>query len=717
MVGNWKRVVELVDMELEVDEDQFYDTCEDLCSVSDEGFDYCLESCSGGGSSSNDYVTRFNFWTKKLESVHHRRINFLRWMGLEYDENSIDGDEFGEDSSRGVDRITSTSGEGLRIVNQIVLDSLSNEATSGDGTENLTCMIKNLDDGTQYVVDKLDQDGTLNTLRVLGSNQLISLDEFHKNIGPSSFVRRHLQRDAESTRLLSVAKKKMKKGWLSKLDSIACFYHNQEFDETCCNKDLDSRIHKVRVQPHKKRIKELSSLYAEQEFKAHKGVILTMKFSLDGKYLASGGEDGIVRVWKVVEDERSNELNILDNDPSNIYFKMNQFTGCVAPLDVDKEKLVKTEKLKRSSASTCVVIPPKTFRILAKPLHEFQGHNDDILDLAWSKSGFLLSSSVDKTVRLWQVGINKCLRVFSHNNYVTCVNFNPVNDNVFISGSIDGKVRIWEVVRCRVVDYIDIREIVTAVCFRPDGKGTIVGTMVGNCRFYDILDNHMKIDTQMSLQGKKKTSGKRITGFQFSPSDPSKLLVASADSHVCVLSGGDVIYKFKGLRSAGQMHASFTSDGKHIVSLSEGSNVCIWNHTGQDRNASKAKQILSSESFLSHNATIAIPWCGIESTPLSPSLDENLIQRSSLSSPDCFFMGRGFLSELVPKVSATWPEEALLDPGQTVVSPTICKSEYKFLRSACKGMSNSHLWGQVILTAGSDGFIKVYQNYGLPVRV
>jgi hypothetical protein len=387
MVGNCKRVVELVDMELEVDEDQFYDTCEDLCSVSDEGFDYCLESCSGGGSSSNDYVTRFNFWTKKLESVHHRRINFLRWMGLEYDENSIDGDEFGEDSSRGVDRITSTSGEGLRIVNQIVLDSLSNEATSGDGTENLTCMIKNLDDGTQYVVDKLDQDGTLNTLRVLGSNQLISLDEFHKNIGPSSFVRRHLQRDAESTRLLSVAKKKMKKGWLSKLDSIACFYHNQEFDETCCNKDLDSRIHKVRVQPHKKRIKELSSLYAEQEFKAHKGVILTMKFSLDGKYLASGGEDGIVRVWKVVEDERSNELNILDNDPSNIYFKMNQFTGCVAPLDVDKEKLVKTEKLKRSSASTCVVIPPKTFRILAKPLHEFQGHNDDILDLAWSKSG------------------------------------------------------------------------------------------------------------------------------------------------------------------------------------------------------------------------------------------------------------------------------------------------------------------------------------------
>lgn len=53
---------------------------------------------------------------------------------------------------------------------------------------------------------------------------------------------------------------------------------------------------------------------------------------------------------------------------------------------------------------------------------------------------------------------------------VTCVDFNPVDDNYFISGSIDGKVRIWEVLRCKVVDYTDVREIVTAVCYRPDGK-------------------------------------------------------------------------------------------------------------------------------------------------------------------------------------------------------------------------------------------------------
>lgn len=53
---------------------------------------------------------------------------------------------------------------------------------------------------------------------------------------------------------------------------------------------------------------------------------------------------------------------------------------------------------------------------------------------------------------------------------MTCVAFNPVDDNYFISGSIDGKVRIWDVSRCRVVDYTDVRDIVTAVCYRPDAK-------------------------------------------------------------------------------------------------------------------------------------------------------------------------------------------------------------------------------------------------------
>ena len=130
---------------------------------------------------------------------------------------------------------------------------------------------------------------------------------------------------------------------------------------------------------------------------------------------------------------------------------------------------------------------------------------------------FLLSSSVDETVRLWRVGSSdECLGVFSHKSFgkvsflicfvflliwyvclltlcffflrtVTCVAFNPVDDNYFISGSTDGKVRIWDVSSVRVVDYTDVKEIVTALCYRPDAKGVVVGSMTGDCLFYHTI--------------------------------------------------------------------------------------------------------------------------------------------------------------------------------------------------------------------------------------
>lgn len=55
---------------------------------------------------------------------------------------------------------------------------------------------------------------------------------------------------------------------------------------------------------------ELNSL--TQELDAHKGVIWVMVFSTHGRYLASGGADGIVRVWQVVS-WRSNEVRALNS--------------------------------------------------------------------------------------------------------------------------------------------------------------------------------------------------------------------------------------------------------------------------------------------------------------------------------------------------------------------------------------------------------------------
>lgn len=190
-----------------------------------------------------------------------------------------------------------------------------------------------------------------------------------------------------------------------------------------------------------------------------------------------------------------------------------------------------------------------------------------------------------------------------------------------------------------------------------------------------------------------------------------------------------------GTRSSGSLvSAFFTSEGNHIISASEDSNVYMWNYSSQDRNSSRPKNNASCESFLSHNASIAIPWCGMNSIPRtlpSPTfsgpdlprsflenkhLSDDLQHKLPVSSPDCFSLGRGFFLESLWG-SPTWPEEKL--PSTTSpkgVSPSFRKSEYKFLKAAYKNTLNSpNLWGLVIVTAGWDGRIRSYLNYGLPM--
>ncbi|CAI9759333.1 unnamed protein product [Fraxinus pennsylvanica] len=688
----------------EAEEDQFFDSRDEITSMSDLGSE-CSEFCSSLG---------YEVWAEKPESVDERRNKFLRWIGSSLDWRTMgredDAISFCNDEVKsGCDRLTD-NGETV-LANLESKQHLSSscspysfqsnesmEFIEGGAMENFVWKIRNLDDGTEFVVDGMDRDGMLTRLRKVGSGKMVSLEEFLRTLGSSSLVQRLLRKES--------------KDWTKGV----------HFRPNGISSKTGARTRNVQVHACKKRSKELSSLCTGQEFSAHEGSILTMKFSPDGRYLASAGEDGVVRVWKVLEDESPKKFNFQNMDPSCVYFSLNHFSE-LAPLDVDKEKTAPIKSMRKSSDSACVIIPPKVFQLLEKPLHEFNGHSGEVLALSWSKNGHLLSSSVDKTARLWKLGHDQCQGIYSHNNYVTCIEFNPVDDNYFISGSIDGKIRIWEVRDCRVSDWTDIREIVTAVCYRPDGKRGVVGTMDGNCRFYDIVDNCLQLDAQICLNGKKKLTGKRITGLQFCPNDVNKVMVTSADSQVQILRGTDIVCKFKGNRSSGsQATASFTLDGQHIVSATEDSNVCVWSYITEDQKSTRPKNVRSRESFFSRNASIAIPWGGLK-TKLgalpgsilgSVNFDEKLLHKLPASFPDFFTMRRGFLES---KGSTTWPEEKLPNSSPVPVSPSVCKSEFKFLKSAWQNALHSpHLWGLVIVTAGWDGCIRTFLNYGLPIR-
>ncbi|KAL1222750.1 COMPASS-like H3K4 histone methylase component WDR5B [Cardamine amara subsp. amara] len=717
----------------EEEEDCFSDAREEVSSVSD-----CNSEVADEFVQATDDL---DFWTTNPESVNNRRNKFFQSMGFSFKKRDFDLDfDLLEDScpdnnipvSKHLNSVSETgheedededddeeeeekllSNESISSGSSVSSFSTSSLASAFSFRGSFQNRFKNIDDQILLTRDcSSNSDSIAEGLSESGSSRFDSFGDYQN----SPFSSRH----EESP------KKGKAKGWLKKLGVLT---HVLDKTQECNDgESVGSSIRRqlTRVQSFKKRFKELSSLCNGQEFSAHDGSIVVMKFSHDGKYLASAGEDCVVRVWNIIEDERrDNEFEVAESDSSSdcIYFGMNDDKSQIEPLKTENEKIEKSRRLlRKKSESTCAVLPSRVFSISETPQHEFQGHKGEILDLSWSDKGFLLSSSVDETVRLWRVGSSdECIRVFSHKSFVTCVAFNPVDDNYFISGSIDGKVRIWDVSHFRVVDYTDIREIVTALCYSPDAKSAVVGSMTGECRFYHTIDNQLQLDREISLHGRKKVPSKRITGFQFFPGDSDKVMVTSADSQIRIISGIDTICKLKkasSLRTTlmSPTYASFTSDGKHIVSTIEDSGIHVWDYSQPNKKASshKPKTIRSYEGFLSDNVSVAIPWLGQGKEDGFCSFIADIDRKIAhlLVPMDCFSPMKG---------STTWPEEKLVaGAAAAAISATVSsRSKLRLLRSVCQNVNGStpHLWGLVIVTATWDGRIRVFHNYGLPIRV
>ncbi|MFH1885181.1 MAG: hypothetical protein ABIM40_00665, partial [Pseudomonadota bacterium] len=192
-----------------------------------------------------------------------------------------------------------------------------------------------------------------------------------------------------------------------------------------------------------------------QTLEGHKGVVLSAAVTPGGKWVATGSEDGTVRIWQV---ETGNCLAVLKGH-----------TGPVRSVAFSPDDRL----LFSSSWDETIRVWDTATRDLKAVV---QGHQEDVNALAFSRAGNrLVSSSDDGTLRFWGLPVPVKNSLAGHLDAVNALAESP--DGRFLaSGSWDHGVGLWNLeTREPEMLFLGHDSGVTGLAFLP-GSGTLAST-------------------------------------------------------------------------------------------------------------------------------------------------------------------------------------------------------------------------------------------------
>ena len=387
---------------------------------------------------------------------------------------------------------------------------------------------------------------------------------------------------------------------------------------------LISSHHQFRLKINRKTPADFEGLKVVEELHDCRGAVWCMKWSVDGQLLAVAGQDQLLRVycsskaWKYFTQLRNKASGqqtspASTKDRSFSASRSNSMSSC-DNLSMDSAFSPNASRLWSEDNTLSEEGPLLLFSA-------YRGHTADVLDISWSKNHFLLSSSMDKTVRLWHVTRVECLCTLRHADFVTTISFHPKDDRYFLSGSLDGKLRLWNIPDKRVTLWNEVSAgssqplsgsssstakdtdssqshgLITASAFVQNGKFAVIGTYDGRVIFYStdqlkyftqlhvsakgVISTALSGDPIASIDSKGRRSRRRrsnkVTGIE--SVDDNKILVTTNDSRLRLYDLRDLslVCKYKGcVNVSSQIRASVSHDNKYIVCGSENSSFYIW---------------------------------------------------------------------------------------------------------------------------------------------
>lgn len=229
----------------------------------------------------------------------------------------------------------------------------------------------------------------------------------------------------------------------------------------------------------------------ERTLTGHNSQIRSIAFSPNGKLLASGSDDKTVKLWNVLSGRLQYTLPPHPDKIWSVAFSPDSTWFASG----GKDKIAKTWNVKSKRLQ-----------------HLLAGHKNGITSLAFSPDGaWLASASQDRTVKLWNLKSGQLQYTLTgHWSEVWSVAFSP--DSMWLaSGSQDKTIKIWKVASGKLQKTLrGHKGGVASVVFSPDNEWLASGSLDGILKIWDLADDQ----SQHSL-----TAGKNnwIWSIAFSP--------------------------------------------------------------------------------------------------------------------------------------------------------------------------------------------------------
>ncbi|OAX40179.1 WD40 repeat-like protein [Rhizopogon vinicolor AM-OR11-026] len=226
--------------------------------------------------------------------------------------------------------------------------------------------------------------------------------------------------------------------------------------------------------PKVKRVLDVSLMHTLM----HESVVCCVRFSADGKYLATGCN----RTTQIYDVKTGVKTCVLVDESASRAGDLYIRSVCFSP---DGNFLATAAEDKQI----------RIWDIAKKRIRNaFDGHRQEIYSLDFSSDGRLIvSGSGDATVRIWDM-VDGSSKVLTNNDVdpvnndggITSVAISP-NRRLVAAGSLDTFVRIWDVATGMLIERLrGHRDSVYSVAFMPDGKGLISGSLDKTLKYWDI---------------------------------------------------------------------------------------------------------------------------------------------------------------------------------------------------------------------------------------